>query len=1047
MNQPAKAQGEAIHSEFPKKDHWQTVAYLGERLIALTQTEFTSDNPELSAFPDRGVILAQSQLVQDTIVELLGGKAALWLPRWLGSDVGYLSQRQRTSILTEQAFSLNPDHPLMKRALESKRLCRNKVRRNQPEEPALENQTKPAAMAIPLFGRINSIEDNPILGVLYVERPDGAPFKPLEQELFTGVASQASIALQTSRQMAVERWRSDQLALVHDVSLQLVEQHNLSELTRRVTRLIRDTFDYYFVAIYTLEPNQDTLVYHASAGPESDETADAQTEIYLTPISLGQGMVGMVALTGQEILANDVTRETRYRYSDSLPRTRSEFTLPLKTRDRLLGILDVQSDLLDDFNDLDVTVLRSLAGNIALAIEGTRLFGDLQRRAEQLSAISEVSNAIVSILETDQLLEEVVHLISQHFGFPYVHLFSVHPGRRKVFYEAGSGERSREFTEEFFAYDLDDPHGIIPWVARHGETVLANDVNRDPRYRPSPFPPENTRAELAVPLKFGSDVLGILDLQSDLINAFGQDDLFLFEALGDNIAVAMRNANLYRSEKWRRQVADSLREVAGLLSAEAGLDQVLSSILTELERNLPCDLAAIWLLDAETISEDSPIQLRLAAVTGSSSDWMESRLGLNLEDIFEPKDETNLDTSATQSIAQFPWLSDALQGNQPVVRDAHAAEDRFSEALGFPGDYSAIAAPLRAGEDLLGVLTLQHHTGGRYGSEARAMTAAFASYAAVAIENTSLFKSAHEQVWVSTVLLQVAEATQSITDLNELLITVAHITPMLVGVKACAFYLRDPDGGFSPAAVSGLEEEEQAEFESRRFLPGEVPALDELIEEKRPTILHQEGDDLCMADLFRRTGEPTHDLEFLILTPLLAHGDLLGLLLVDYSVDALKSSMQTLNCFIDEHLPILQGIAHQAATAIENSYLMQSQKEEAYVSVALLQVAQAVVSANDLQESLGAIVRITPMLVGIKRVAIYRIDDRCTCFQLVQSYGLPREADLYQYAPDEFPLLQAAVENNTLLAVPVKLNPESNDDWEDVPESWTYLPAPDAEQT
>lgn len=136
MNQPAKAQGEAIHSEFPKKDHWQTVAYLGERLIALTQTEFTPDNPELSAFPDRGVILAQSQLVQDTIVELLGGKAALWLPRWLGSDVGYLSQRQRTSILTEQAFSLNPAHPLMKRALESKRLCHNKARRNRPEELA-----------------------------------------------------------------------------------------------------------------------------------------------------------------------------------------------------------------------------------------------------------------------------------------------------------------------------------------------------------------------------------------------------------------------------------------------------------------------------------------------------------------------------------------------------------------------------------------------------------------------------------------------------------------------------------------------------------------------------------------------------------------------------------------------------------------------------------------------------------------------------------------------------------------------------------------------
>ena len=104
---------------------------------------------------------------------------------------------------------------------------------------------------------------------------------------------------------------------------------------------------------------------------------------------------------------------------------------------------------------------------------------------------------------------------------------------------------------------------------------------------PRHLPPDETLSELSVPLIFGGQVLGVLDVQSDKLNAFGEEDRILFAALAEHIAIAMRNAYLYRSETWRRQVADSLREVAGLLSADLDLDQVLEAILAELERTLP----------------------------------------------------------------------------------------------------------------------------------------------------------------------------------------------------------------------------------------------------------------------------------------------------------------------------------------------------------------------------------------------------------------------------------------------------------------------------
>ena len=120
------------------------------------------------------------------------------------------------------------------------------------------------------------------------------------------------------------------------------------------------------------------------------------------------------------------------------------------------------------------------------------------------------------------------------------------------------------------------PRGLIPWVARNAaSTFLSNDVLPRNRFTvPADLPPYDTRAELTVPLIVGDEVLGVLDIQSREPNAFDENDRSLFEALAAPIAVAMRNANLYRSEQWRRKVAESFRDVAHLISAKPPLNQL-----------------------------------------------------------------------------------------------------------------------------------------------------------------------------------------------------------------------------------------------------------------------------------------------------------------------------------------------------------------------------------------------------------------------------------------------------------------------------------------
>jgi sigma-B regulation protein RsbU (phosphoserine phosphatase) len=762
---------------------WRQLLSLGERLMA------------------QPTVAAQRELIVETTARLVEGHADLWLAEALRRRPGAASPAEESP-----CFLHAPPSGLMRQALESRRMFPG---REVEEGAAL-------AIAAPLLA------DETILGVLEIRRADGPPFSDAEIDLVDGLVALSAAALQAARQVAIERWRVEQLSLVRTVSAQVANVVELDELCRRVADLILHTFQYYYVALFTLEPGQEILRCRAYAGaayprPEAGEAPPC------LQVRLGEGIIGRVAQTGVEILANDVSREPHYWHEDSLPETRSEVAVPLKVEGRVLGVLDVQSNRRD---------------------------------------------------------------------------------------------------------------------------------------------------------------------------AFGDDDLFLFEALAHNVAIAIHNANLYRSERWRRQVADSLREVAGLLSKDMALDQVLDAILTELKRTLPCDAAAIWLLRDD--------DLRLSAVHGYAAE------------AYITDSSSGVD----------PWLNQALNADQPIIRTAQSPAEPMGAALGFPSDYSAIAAPLRAGDRRLGVLALAHRTPGRYGAESQAMTAAFASYAAVAIENTRLYQEAQELARISTVMLQVAQATRSLTTLDEVLETVARLVPTLVGTDRCAILLWDELAAtFVPGAACGLSMAQQVAFEQWRIAPGDEPAFDDLRLKKAPIFIYD-----VTADS-RLSGAVVWALGFesLLVLPLLGQGEVLGAMLVEYQSDWFE--LDTVGTLHDERLLIIRGVALQTAAVIENTGLREAQQEEAYVSAALLQVAQAVASSNNLDDILSTIVRIMPMLVGVERCLISLWDDGQSVFRPAQAYGILRQAEAtllaQRYAPGDFPLLDAVRDHDRLIVHSLGLPPDS----------------------
>ena len=815
---------------------WKRIVMLGEEIM---QAE---------------TIVARRDLIVEGALQMFGGQVDLWLDEKLFRMPG---------VNQAPLFPPQPASEAMVQALST----------GQAVSP---DDTK-TLLVVPLKN------GSSVMGVLLVERP-GLPFRRKEKELLDGLTGHVSLALVASHRMVIENWRIEQLTLVRRVSAQIANVFDLDALTRRVTKLIQRTFHYYYVAIFTVEPGCESLDFRSSAGPARGRDRRLKAQ-------MGEGLIGTAAQTGEEAVTNDVASDSRYKLVDSLPETQSEAALPLKIEDRILGLLDVQSDLSDAFHPNDLLVLRALADAIATAINAARLYGELQMRIDHLAMVAEVSDDITSTLDLDELLNKVAVLIHERLKFPYVHLFTVHPNRRQIIYEAGSGAFNTSLKG--YVFDLDNAAGIVSWVAREGKTLLANDVQKEPRYQPAPFPPEDTRAELTIPLVFNDRVIGVLDLQSDTRDAFTDDDRFLCEALADNVAVAIHNADLYRTERWRRQVADSLREVAGLISSEVRLEDVLDSVLRELERNLPCDVSAVWLLEGESLS--------LAQARGA--------------------DMLEIDAAARRWPEAYNYLAQALTSDEPMVRKADDPIDPIGTALGFSADYSFISAGLRAADRPLGVLTLSHHTPGRYGHEAQAMTATFANYAAVAIQNARLYDSAQEQAYASAALLQVAQAVANSNSLDETIGSVVRITPLLVGVKACAIYLLVAEL-FHPASSYGFPEQAQALLGKKDFASGEFALLDAVRENAGMVVgLLPPGisEDWLDPELARTEEELLYAIQtgdhLLIGFPIMVKNDLFGVMLVEEDADGRR--------FRSKRVEISNSIAQQVAFSVQNEHLQQ----------------------------------------------------------------------------------------------------------------------------
>lgn len=253
---------------------------------------------------------------------------------------------------------------------------------------------------------------------------------------------------------------------------------------------------------------------------------------------------------------------------------------------------DEIQQLAEQFNAMTAALKESYADLERKVEERTR---QERLRAEQLRTINEVSRKISSVVKLDELLPYVGNLLRETFNYHNVNIFLLDPESGELVLKALclSGQKA------MIPVEVPLPVGdssIVGWVAQTGEPILANDISEEPRYK-AVEALKDIKSELAVPVKLGDKVLGVLDIESTEIDAFGEADLFTAQTLADQLAIAIENARLYEEtrqmavmeerNRMAREIHDTLAQgFSGIIMQLEAAEQALGEDIAAVERHI-----------------------------------------------------------------------------------------------------------------------------------------------------------------------------------------------------------------------------------------------------------------------------------------------------------------------------------------------------------------------------------------------------------------------------------------------------------------------------
>jgi len=781
------------------------------------------------------------------------------------------------------------------------------------------------------------------LGVLNVLADHPQTFSPADAELLSLFATQAAIAIQNARLYEETHSRAERLAVVNRIARAVGATLNLDELMETVYQEIASIFqaDAFFIALYDEETNE--LDFRIQVDEGVREPPQRQ--------SLGVGLTSLVVTEKKSLLIRSLEQK-----QDRLPTPELWGTMklpaswlgaPMLIGERLIGVICIQAYRPHAYGEEEQQLLSTIADQVAVAVESSRLFQAEREQRELAEALEEEAAAVVSsTLDPDQVLDRILEQVSRVVPNDAANIMLIAGDEARVArwrsYERFGAE---EFVSTVVFRIPEVPN--LQQMMESGEPLVIPDTATYPGWVRVPVQ-EWLRSYAAAPIVVRGEVIGFLNVDSATPGFFTQAHAEALRVFADHAAATIENARLFEAERERSTQLGAVARVAERIASILNPDELLRETVELITQTFGYYYAAIMLLDAEANE--------LVFNVGAGGYAGRTPAGFRQE-----VKEGMIGWAA--HLGKTVWANDVSQ--EPRYIPAYLSETR-----------SELDVPLKYHDRVIGVLDLQSRELNAFTPHDVMAMETLAGHVAAAIENARLYEETRQRALEQETLREAALALTTALDRNEVIDRILAQLQWVVPYDSASVQLLQED---RLVIIGGHGFPNLPDLLGVSFpVDGDNPNS-EVIRTQAPVIVR---DAPTVYEAFRKGPHRQAAIRSWLGAPMLIGEQLVGMIALDKREPGF---------YTQQHARLAEAFAAQAAIAIENARLYEQVTRHVKALSTLHEISQELTSTLEPDQVLHAIAEDTIKLTGAASSIFLLVDPEAQQMVLATGHGYSRE--------------------------------------------------------
>ena len=452
-----------------------------------------------------------------------------------------------------------------------------------------------------------------VYGSLNIARKESHTFTPFEKNLFTAIGQIIGGAMERAFLYTENVRRLEEQRTLFTVSQEIASKLELKVILQKIIEKAAELLGAEAGEIVLWDGRKQN---YATAVVQGFSESRIGRELS----SPSDGIVGEIITKKVPVFIQDYEHYADQWQELDAYHLKEVIGVPLIVREMIIGAMAVgTSDPDKHFQQNDINLLFNFANQAAIAIGNAKLYEDSLAKIRQLTALYEVGKTLSSTLDLDELLKKALELLKERFGYPLCIILLLDKGKDELYIKQVIGRGFEEVKDQRFRVGVD---GIVGWVAKTGEPLYVPDVSKDPRYI---FELPTIRSEAGFPLKIRDQVIGVLDVESDELMGFDEEDLKVLSSLASQMSIFIENAQLFYQLK---QTLKDLKQAQDqIIQAEKlrAMGEMASGVAHDFNNLLAVILGNIQLL-LHQLDHLSPeeVRERLKIIEQSSKDGAET---------------------------------------------------------------------------------------------------------------------------------------------------------------------------------------------------------------------------------------------------------------------------------------------------------------------------------------------------------------------------------------------------------------------------------------